>query len=119
MTALLSAVLLCTGCNEDREGNDDDAPWVTIKNPTEEEVYQTDFTAVRLGGRCDNTTWEVFAYNALTDRTVPGYVLYNDGHGTWFADVNLEPGENPITVTVASDEGKGTASDTITVIYSP
>ena len=56
--------------------------------------------------------------NTMTGFTTDGYVTYNQGDGSWLADIyGLAPGENLIIVTADSDgTGMSTAQDQIIVV---
>ena len=79
--------------------------------------YSTTWTDVRIGGTISNASF-VLVRNALTGSTTEGFVFYNQGHGTWFADIQgLALGGNMITAIADSDgTAARTASATITVI---
>ena len=113
---LLAICSLQFGCGGGG-GDDTSSPSITILQPTAEPTYATTWTDVRLGG----TLWGaafVHATNTATGYTTEGFVFYNQGAGSWLADIpGLTFGENPITVT-ADEDGRGlnTANDHITVI---
>jgi hypothetical protein len=109
-------VIVLTGCGG---GGDDSGlvPSISITNPATAPSYSTVWTGVRIGGTISNASF-VYVSNALNGSTTTGYVNYNQGLGSWFADVaGLEFGDNPITVTADSDgNGTTTANAYITLI---
>ncbi len=107
---LITLLFACGG------GGDSDSPNITISTPTTAPIYATIWTDVRLGGSISGASF-VHVTNAATGFTSEGFVFYNQGIGSWFADIQgLTFGDNPITV-VADEDGRGvnTASDRITV----
>lgn len=112
----LAFVIALTGCGGG-SGDSGQTPSINITNPTTAATYSTVWTGVRIGGTLSNASF-VHVSNVLTGGTTTGYVFYNQGLGTWFADVGgLEFGDNPITVTADSDgTGTSTANAYITLI---
>lgn len=100
-------------------GSDDAAPLptVSIEVPTSAPTYETTATGVSLGGSISGASF-VHVRNTLTGTSAEGFVTYNQGIGSWFADVTgLVPGGNLITVTADADgTGARTAEDRITLI---
>lgn len=112
----LTITLILVGCGGGGGGSGS-KPSIDIQNPTDAPTYSTVWTGVRIGGTISNASF-VDVRNALTGDTTVGYVFYNQGLGTWFADVGgLGFGENPITATADSDgTGSSTANAYITLI---
>ena len=112
----LAFVIALTGCGGG-SGDSGQTPSINITNPTTAATYSTVWTGVRIGGTLSNASF-VRVSNVLTGFTTTGYVFYNQGLGTWFADVGgLGFGDNPITVTADSDgTGTSTANAYITLI---
>ena len=110
---LTAALLLACGGGG---GGDADTPTLSILQPTAEAVYETVWTDVRLGGALSGAAF-VHATNTATGYSTDGYVFYNLGAGSWFADLpGLTFGDNPIVVVADADgNGVNTASDTLTV----
>lgn len=108
----VAAALVLVGCG----GGSDDRPSITIENPTSAGRYSTNSTGVRLGGSIARAS-AVHVRNTATGFSAEGYVFYNQGLGTWFADVQgLGLGDNPIVVTADADgTGARTATATLTV----
>ncbi len=112
LSLLTLGLLFACGGGGDGSGS----PSITILQPTSEPVYATTWTDVRLGGSIAGAAF-VHVTNTATGYTTEGYVFYNQGLGSWFADIpGLTFGDNPITV-VADEDGRGinTARDAITV----
>jgi hypothetical protein len=107
-------VLLLVACGGG--GGDSNPPRITITNPTSEATYATDGASVTVGGTIAHASF-VHVRSSTTGATSEGYVNYNDGLGSWFADsVSLVPGDNEIVVTADADgTGSRTASATLTV----
>lgn len=85
--------------------------------PTSAPSYSTTWNTVRLSGTISNAGY-VHVRNAHTGFTTEGFVNYNQGQGSWFADVfELAPADNAIAATADADgTGARTASAHITVI---
>lgn len=109
--------LLLSACGGGGSGGSDREPFISIEQPTTAASYATPWTDVRLGGRIARASF-VHVRNTATDFTTEGYVFYNEGEGTWFADVaGLVPGDNRITVTADEDGlGEYTSTRQITVV---
>lgn len=107
---------MLTACGGGGSGDTAESPTISIDVPTSEPAYSTTWTGVRLGGTISGASF-VHVRNALTGLTTEGYVNYNQGIGSWFADVTgLGLGDNPITVTADSDgTGTSTAAAHITI----
>lgn len=87
---------------------------IAIQNPTTSGNFYTTGTGVVLGGSVAGT-WSVRVHNAQTGASFTAYVFYNEGNGTWFAEVTgLGFGDNPLTVT-AGEDGARTASAQLTI----
>lgn len=113
LTAGLTIGLMACGGG----GGGDAGPSISIKNPTSEPSYETSWTSLSIGGTISGASF-VHVENTMTGFTTDGYVTYNQGDGSWFADIyGLAPGENLIIVTADSDgTGMSTAQDQIIVI---
>jgi len=98
-------------------GSQGEAPSIRIEAPSSAATYTTTGTDVRLGGTISGASF-ARVRNAATGLETDAFVTYNDGLGSWFADVpGLVPGENPITATAdARGDGAWTAQARITVI---
>lgn len=109
--------LLLTACGGGGGGGGDDSPSITIDVPTSAPTYATAWADVRLGGSISGASF-VHVHNALTGSNTEGYVNYNQGLGSWFADISgLGFGDNPITVTADADgTGTNTADAYITIV---
>ncbi len=90
-------------------------PTISITTPTSNEVHNTDTTPVSLGGTASDNVGVVFV-NWTNNAT--GGSGAATGTTSWSADVPLAEGENNITVT-ADDAAGNSASDNITVVYTP
>jgi len=112
----LAFIVALAGCGGGGGGSGQ-TPTINIINPSTGPSYSTVWTGVIIGGTISNASF-VHATNALTGATSTGYVNYNQGHGSWFADVGgLGFGDNPITVTADSDgTGSSTANAYITIV---
>ena len=90
---------------------------ISIKNPTSEPSYETTWSSLRIGGTISSASF-VHVENTMTGFTTDGYVTYDQGDGSWFADIyGLAPGENLIIVTADSDgTGMSIAQDQIIFI---
>jgi hypothetical protein len=104
---LILNTLLLAGCFS---GSDSDStPSISIEVPTSEPTYSTTLTGLRLGGTISGASF-AHVENTVTGSSFLGYVFYNEGHGTWFADVSgLTFGENPLVV-IADKDGSGTST---------
>ena len=106
---MVAFTIMLAGCGGGGGGGSDDvvyAPSITIESPTSSPTYFTTRTSVRIGGTISNASF-VHVRNELTGVEVEGYVFYNQGLGTWFADVvGLGFGDNPILV-IADADGTG------------
>jgi hypothetical protein len=113
VVAFVAVLTACGGGN----GDSGQTPSIDITNPTADPTYSTVWTGVIIGGTISNASF-VSVSNALTGSNTIGYVFYNQGLGTWFAEVGgLGFGDNPITVTADSDgTGASTANAYITLI---
>jgi hypothetical protein len=111
----LAFVVTLTGCGGD--GDSGLTPSISITNPTAATNYSTVWTGEIIGGVISHASF-VHVSNTLTGGTTLGFVFYNQGMGTWFADVSgLAFGDNLITVTADSDgTGTNTANAYITLI---
>jgi len=105
-----------TGCGGGSGGSGQTLS-IDITSPTTAATYSTVWTDVSIGGTISNASF-VRVSNGLTGGATIGYVFYNQGLGTWSADVRgLGFGNNPITVTADSDgTGANTANAYITLI---
>lgn len=110
-------VLLFSGCGGGGSGDSGGEPSILITNPTAESTYYTVSSDVRLGGTVSNASF-IHVKNTTTGFATEAYVNYNDGYGSWFADIpGLVPGNNYIVATADSDgTGSNTAKASITVI---
>lgn len=106
----LAGLVACGG------GGGSNLPRIAITNPTSEAIYATDDAEVIVGGTLARAGY-VHVRNTTTGFTTEGYVNYNDGLGSWFADsIALVPGANEIVVTADGDgTGSRTATDRLTV----
>ncbi len=113
MLALICALPGCGGGG----GNAGQVPSIDITNPTSAPSYATVWTGEIIGGTISYAGF-VNASNARTGASTIGYVFYNQGQGTWSADIRgLQPGDNMITVTADSDgTGTNTANAYINLI---
>jgi hypothetical protein len=107
--------LLIIGCGGG--GGSVPPPSISIQVPTEATSYATTQSSIGLGGTISNASF-VHVLNSSTGFTTEGYVNYNQGYGSWFADVyGLGFGDNLITVTADADgTGVRTANAHITII---
>lgn len=115
-TVLLAVLLIMlAGCSS--SGDSARAPSISITSPTAATSFSTVWTGVTIGGTISNAGF-VHVANSLTGASTEGFVFYNQGQGTWFADVvGLGFGENPITATADVDgTGARTAEAFITLI---
>ncbi len=110
----LGALLGACGSGGSGEGG---GPSIRIEAPSSAATYETTGADVRLGGTIAGAGF-ARVRNAATGLQSDAVVTYNDGLGTWFADVpGLVPGENPITATAdAFGDGSRTAEARIAVI---
>jgi len=115
--AALALGALLGACGGDDSGNQGGDPSIRIEAPSSAATFATTRTDVRLGGTISRASF-ARVRNAATGFETDAFVTYNDGLGTWFADVpGLVPGENPITATAdAFGDGARTAEARITVI---
>lgn len=115
-TLMLALVCVLPGCGGEG-GNTGQIPSINITNPTTASSYSTVWTGEIIGGTISNAGF-VYASNARTGFTTVGFVFYNQGMGTWSADVRgLLPGDNMITVTADSDgTGTNVANTYITLV---
>jgi hypothetical protein len=96
------------------ESADSTSPVVTITAPTTDPSYSTSTDAIALAGTAsDNGT--VAEVRWSNDRGGSGVC---SGTTNWNASVDLYPGDNVITITAEDIEGN-TASDSLTVTYTP
>ena len=111
---MVLAFALLAGCGG---GGGSSPPTIHISTPVDAASFSTTGTGIRIGGEISRASF-VHVRNAQTGTTVEGYVFYNMGHGSWFADVyGLVPGSNTITAIADADgTGARTASDQITVL---
>ena len=98
-------------------GNENQAPSISIDEPTSASSYSTTWSGVIIGGTISGASF-VHVKNELTGFTTEGFVNYYDGHGSWFAEIQgLGLGNNQITVTAdANGTGVRTADAHITII---
>ncbi len=112
--------MLIAGCGGRGGGGDSEnvyqTPSISIEVPTSASSYSTTWSSVRLGGTISHASF-VHIRNTSTGAIVEGYVNYNQGYGSWFADVyGLRLGDNTIMTTADADgTGARTASVHITV----
>lgn len=106
VTVMLTFICTLPGCGGGG-GSAGQVPSITITNPTSAPSYATVWTGELIGGTISNAGF-VTASNAQTGASAIGLVIYNQGIGSWSADIRgLLPGDNLITVTADSD-GTGT-----------
>ena len=56
-------------------------------------------------------------HNQLTGQTEQGFVVYNQGQGTWFCDIGLAVGDNPLVATADAD-GTGAVTATASILVT-
>ena len=107
-------------CNNNGCGAADSGPpSVTITSPTSQSTYSTSVSPIDLAGTAtdDNTVSSVSFSNNRNDGAVGGSGQA-EGTSNWIAKlINLEPGQNIITITAEDGFGK-TGTDTLTVTYN-
>jgi hypothetical protein len=96
------------------EGDDTDAPSVTITTPTGNPTYTTNDDSIVVGGVSSDN----IGVTGLTWTNSAGGSGTCSGTVAWNAVLTLSEGSNVITVT-ASDEAGNQATDVITITYDP
>jgi hypothetical protein len=94
---------------------DTNAPVIAIDFPTLNAVYETEFSTINLSGTAADNS-QVVAIRWTSNHGEQGVA---HGVSPWSAnDISLQPGFNIIDVT-ASDAAGNTATDSLSVIYTP
>jgi hypothetical protein len=116
-SVLMRGLVLLVACATAGCGGGDDfpPPTIAIKVPTTAPTFTTTATAIRIGGTISRASF-MRLHNELTGTTEQGFVNYLEGQGSWFCDIGLAVGDNPLVATADSDgTGARTASARILV----
>lgn len=117
ISALMRGLVVLIACATAGCGGGDDSPQPTIeiRVPTTAPTFTTTATAIRVGGDISRASF-MRLHNELTGQTEQGFVVYNQGQGTWFCDIGLAVGDNPLVATADADgTGARTTSTRILV----
>jgi hypothetical protein len=117
ISALMRGLVVVVACATAGCGGGDDSPQPTIeiRVPTTAPTFTTTATAIRVGGDISRASF-MRLHNELTGQTEQGFVVYNQGQGTWFCDIGLAVGDNPLVATADADgTGARTTSTRILV----
>jgi hypothetical protein len=112
VSALIRGLVVLIACIAAGCGGSDDPPppTIEIRVPTTAPTFTTTATAIRIGGDISHASF-MRLHNELTGQTEQGFVVYNQGLGTWFCDIGLAVGDNPLVATADAD---GTGAQTAT-----
>jgi len=92
-------------------------PTISIAVPSSTGAFSTQASEVRVGGSIGGASF-VHLRNADTGASSEGFVTYNQGLGTWFADMyGLQLGQNTIVATADAD-GRGTRTATAQIVVT-
>ena len=97
-------------------GDSPPPPSIVIQNPTTAPTFSTAATAVRLGGTISGASY-VHLRNERTAVVEEGFVNYFQGQGTWFCDIGLAVGDNPLVAT-ADFDGTGARTATASILVT-
>lgn len=120
--AVILLALLTSGCNESSSQNTDTttdttSPSVVITDPTDNPAHTTSDSVINIAGTADdNISVSEVVWSCSSGCSDRGTA---NGTTSWSSsNINLVEGINQISVT-ASDSANNTATDSITITYTP
>ena len=93
-------------CGGSGDGNPPSSVSISIQVPTNAPTFTTNVGSIGLGGTIAGAAF-VHLRNERTNQTSEGFVNFTGGQGTWFGELGLAAGDNPLAV-VADEDGLGT-----------